>query len=210
MRREANWQIKEKAPEVQFIVAETLNPWKPFAAIAMFQWLRIKDGFDILRFLVVDQTVSPPWGYTVIWVCSSRLHTKARHCFVTPQCHTKRMHTTSGPCGHLELKALPGRAGCSRPCCSPVTLWSRQLWPALHLTGTATWWEMSWPIIIEKNYFMGMENVVLTSPFNFCISGKRLQFTASVNQIQLQCSFSKVRGIALRNGFGPLCAIRTW
>lgn len=65
MRREAYWQIKEKAPEVQFIGAETLNPRKPFAAAAMFQWLRIKDGFDTLRFLVVDQAVSPPWSYTV-------------------------------------------------------------------------------------------------------------------------------------------------
>lgn len=66
MRRETYWEIKEKAPEIQFMVAETLSPWKPFAAIAMFQWLRIKDGFDIFRFLVVDQAVSPPWNCTVI------------------------------------------------------------------------------------------------------------------------------------------------
>lgn len=67
---------------------------------------------------------------------------------------------------------------------------------------------MPWPIIIEKNYFMGMESVVLTSPFSIRVFAKRLQFAASGTQIQLiQCSFSKVRGIASRDGFGPLCAI---
>lgn len=34
VHKETYWEIKEKAPEIQFIVAETLSPWKPFAAIA--------------------------------------------------------------------------------------------------------------------------------------------------------------------------------